>query len=706
MGLTRKITGKLRDLTLRTKILCAALIPIVFIVVLSAFGVHSVRQLLGSMYEVDYSHRVVRQAVQVQEDALNMQTGMRGFLLMGDNDSLEPYRDGEKRIRSNIAELRTSVESDPAQVKRLDNIEAVIDKWNKDSAIPAIKLRHEIGDAKGMDDLGVLVAQGVGKRYSDRLRAQSKALITNERVKLKHREADMITKTSAAALLESAERVEQCHRILTQAEAIQAAAADMEAGVRGFLLAGKDDFLEPYKEGVDRVFALLDQQKALVADDPEQLKLVEAMGRLLREWIEQVAEPQIALRKQISASKTMADLRALLDKGDDQREFDRFREIMAMLKAGEEGAMTKRQAAADHTAVTTQRVLVVGTVVVFVAVLLISFPLSGAITRPIARAVDLAVAISSGDLSKSLDVKGSDEVGRLAAALNNMVDNLREQTQRTLEGVNVLWSSAAEISSTVVQLGQTTARMSAAVAETSTTVEEVKQSARVASERAKKVASDAQQAVEISTAGTRATKDTTDKMNHIKEQMASIGETVVKLSRQSQAIEAIIASVQDLADQSNLLAVNASIEAARAGDQGRGFAVVAHEIKSLAEQSRDATTQVRSILEETRKWVSAVVMAAEEGGKAVEAGVVQSAVAGESIHSLAGSLAASSQSAQIIDTSAEQQFVGIDQVAQAMTNIEHAMQQNLAGMTQLEGAARRLEELGESLKGVVERYRA
>ena len=110
-------------------------------------------------------------------------------------------------------------------------------------------------------------------------------------------------------------------------------------------------------------------------------------------------------------------------------------------------------------------------------------------------------------------------------------------------------------------------------------------------------------------------------MNLIKTQMESIGETVVRLSDQSRAIEDIIASVQDLADQSNLLAVNASIEAARAGDQGKGFAVVAHEIKTLADQSKEATEHIRTILDDTRKWVSAAVMATEQGGKAVEAGL-------------------------------------------------------------------------------------
>jgi len=676
----------------------------VLFAILSGVAVHNVRQLLGAIYTVDYSHRVVRQALRIQEDALNMQTGMRGFLLTGQDDSLEPYKDGDKAIKSDIAELRTSVEADPAQVKRLDEIETIIDTWKKNNATPAIQLRKEVGDAKGMDDLAALVARGVGKRYMDGLRDKSKEFIKKERAKLQERIAEMTAQTNAARLT-AVDNVDRSYEAIAVAESIQAAAADMESGVRGFLLAGNEEFLQPYRDGVDRVFSVVRLQKTQVADDPDQLKLVDAMEQELREWVDKVAQPQIALRKQISASKTMADLRALVSQSDDQLDFDRFRETMAVFKAQEEGTMTKRQGAADTTAATTQRVLAVGTILLLIGAILVSLPLSSAITRPIAAAADLAVAISRGDLSKGLTVKSSDEVGRLALALNEMLENLREQTRRTLEGVNVLWASAAEISSTVAELGQTTSKMSAAVAETSTTVEEVKQSARVASERAKKVSTDSQQAVEISAAGTKATEDTTTKMNHIKRQMESIGETVVKLSQQSQAIEAIIETVQDLADQSNLLAVNASIEAARAGEQGKGFAVVAHEIKSLAEQSKNATAQVRTILDATRKWVSAVVMAAEEGSKAVEAGVLQSAIAGESIHALAASLTASSQSAQVIDTSTEQQFVGVDQVAQAMANIDQAMQQNVTGMAQLEGAARRLEELGESLKQLVERYR-
>ena len=127
--------------------------------------------------------------------------------------------------------------------------------------------------------------------------------------------------------------------------------------------------------------------------------------------------------------------------------------------------------------------------------------------------------------------------------------------------------------------------------------------------------------------------------------MESVGESIVRLSEQTLAIGEIITAVSDLAQQSNLLAVNAAIEASKAGEHGKGFAVVAQEIKSLADQSKQATEQVRAILSDTQKATSASVMAAEQVSKAVEVGVRQAAESGESIRKLAGSIAESAQAA-------------------------------------------------------------
>jgi len=178
-----------------------------------------------------------------------------------------------------------------------------------------------------------------------------------------------------------------------------------------------------------------------------------------------------------------------------------------------------------------------------------------------------------------------------------------------------------------------------------------------------------------------------------------------KLSEHSQAIGEIIATVNDLADQSNLLAVNAAIEAAKAGEQGKGFAVVAQEVRGLAEQSKQATAQVRAILTDIQKATSAAVMATEQGTKAVEAGVKQSADAGQAIRALGDSITESAQAATQIAASSQQQMVGTDQVALAMENIKQASTQNVAGTKQAETAAQNLHDLGQKLKQLVEKYK-
>jgi methyl-accepting chemotaxis protein len=276
----------------------------------------------------------------------------------------------------------------------------------------------------------------------------------------------------------------------------------------------------------------------------------------------------------------------------------------------------------------------------------------------------------------------------------------RSVTRQLRESVAQLSSSSAEILATTTQVASGSAQTATAVSETTATVEEVKRTAQVASQKAKYVSESAQKASQVSQAGRRSVEETIQGMTRIQEQMGSIAESIVRLSEQSQAIGEIIATVNDLAEQSNLLAVNAAIEAARAGEQGKGFAVVAQEVKSLAEQSKQATAQVRTILGDIQKATSAAVLATEQGGKAVEAGVKQSAEASESIRVLAESIAEAAQAATQIAASSQQQMVGMDQVALAMDNIKQASSQNVDGTKQAETAAGNLHELGQRLSAM------
>ncbi|MBV9128562.1 MAG: hypothetical protein JO117_10810, partial [Verrucomicrobia bacterium] len=290
-------------------------------------------------------------------------------------------------------------------------------------------------------------------------------------------------------------------------------------------------------------------------------------------------------------------------------------------------------------------------------------------------------------------------VQRRTAELTHAVAGIRESLQ-------VLGASSAEMLESSSGLATSAHETAASVAETTTAVEEVRQTAQTASERARHVAQTAQRTAEISAAGTRATQHTAAGMARTREAMRSLAESMLRLSEQSHAIAEIVTAVDDLAEQSNLLAVNAAIEAATAGERGKGFAVVANEVKYLAGQSRQATKQVRTILTDIQKATGAAVLTTEEATKAVEAGVQAATQAGEAIVSLAGNIGQAAETATQIAVSSEQQLVGMEHVALAMSQIKTASLNNVDQAKQLENAARSLNLLGQRLQELVEKHQA
>lgn len=335
-----------------------------------------------------------------------------------------------------------------------------------------------------------------------------------------------------------------------------------------------------------------------------------------------------------------------------------------------------------------------------VGILLLTFSRMADVLKRMATS---AQQIASGDLTGSIVPQSEKDI--LGNAFLQMLTNLRRIMKEINEGVNLLGLSASEILASTTQVASGSSETASAISETTTTVEEVRQAAQLSSQKASRVSENSQQVSQVTQVGQKAVDETISGMHEIQNQMEAVANTIVRLSEQSQQIGGIIASVNDVADQSNLLAVNAAIEAAKAGEQGKGFAVVAQEIKSLAQQSKQATIQVRNILSDIQKATSAAVMATEQTSKAVEIGVKQSTQAGEAIKNLAESSGKAMDATTQIVASSQQQVVGMDQIGLAMQNINQAGTENAASMVQAEKAAKGLNELGQKLKILVEQYK-
>lgn len=515
---------------------------------------------------------------------------------------------------------------------------------------------------------------------------------------------------------------------------------DAETGQRGYVITGEERYLEPYRSASQTVTQEMNDLLKLTADNSSQQQRLDALGPLIADKFDELRET-IDLRKNKGFEAALKVV--LTDRG--KQKMDEIRKVIDDMTDEENQLLKQRSGDEQARARSTELTIVFGTLIAIVLLSLAGFFISRNISTPLREVSNVAEKIASGDLTSDVSIDTRrDEVGVLARAFAQMTQSLRE-TARAAEriaagdltvemrpksekdvlgnafaamrnnlrgaieeiqkSVNVFTSSASEIAAAATQVASGAAETATAVNETTVTVEEVKQTAQLSSQKSKYVSESAQKAVQISQSGRKSVEEAIEAMNRIREQMESIAESIVRLSEQSQAIGTIIATVNDLAEQSNLLAVNASIEAAKAGEQGRGFAVVAQEVKSLAEQSKQATAQVRTILSDIQKATSASVMATEQGSKAVEAGVKQSVQAGESVHKLAESIAEAAQTATQIAASSQQQMAGMDQMTLAMENIKQASEQNVTSTKQTEIAAQNIHELGQTLKQLVERYK-
>jgi len=549
----------------------------------------------------------------------------------------------------------------------------------------------------------------------------------------------IVSYQSTTQLVSASNLRQHTYEVLGHLAKLESLALQIQNSTRGYVILSRDSELELYQAAVRKSKEVFQEIRKLTADNQLQQRRLNALEPLSQSRLDfykdvvdatQAKSPEagIQLLKTGRGVTLMIEIRKIIDE-----------------MANEEQALLKQRVeAAQINADNAKRTILFGTLAALLLASLAGFIITRNIAQPLQYLTTVAERITIGDLSVNVlaDTR-SDEVGVLArtfermtqslramadAAENiangdlrnsikpqsskdvlgnafvRMTENLREQIRGLVEGANVLGSAASEIVASTTQLSASASESAAAVSETTTTVEEVRQTAQVASQKAKQVSDSAQKVAQSSQSGYKSIEDVNKGMENIRQQMNAIATSMVRLSEQNQAIGQIIASVEDLATQSNLLAVNASIEAAKAGEHGKGFSVVAQEVKSLAEQSRQATNQVRTILGDIQKATTTAVMATEQGSKAVEVGARQTEVAGEAIQVLTGSIMDSAQAATQIAASTQEQLVGVDQVAVAMDSIKLASSQNVASAQQLETAARNLSELGQRLKQMVERY--
>ncbi len=342
---------------------------------------------------------------------------------------------------------------------------------------------------------------------------------------------------------------------------------------------------------------------------------------------------------------------------------------------------------------------------VLVVAVLIAALIYRSITRPLGAFMRFVEGVGAGDLTQSLGYNGGDEIGKLGGQLNDMVVGLGEIARQVRTATENLNAAASEMEASVQQHAAGASEQNAAIQQITSTLQEITQSGNQISDRAKSVATSAEATATASRSGLQSVAETSRAIDAIREQAEKVASNVVALTERTQSIGDIITTVKDLSERSNLLALNASIEAAAAGEHGQSFAIVADEMKNLAGQAREATVEVRAILGDIQQRIATAVMQTEEAVKRTESGKQQASATEETINGLTRSVEQSVATFEQIVASMNQQQVGVEQVAASVQGIREASEQMAAGSKDVGRAASDLAALSAQLRRAAERYR-
>lgn len=368
----------------------------------------------------------------------------------------------------------------------------------------------------------------------------------------------------------------------------------------------------------------------------------------------------------------------------------------SLLNAGDE---------VDETYKAAQIEIIVVLAVSLIAAALIGFAIARSVTVPLAQAVRVNRTIADGDLNVSVIVDRKDEIGQLNESAKLMVENLRSIIGHLASTSGRVASAAAQLQGNAEQMATASEEVASQAGAVATAGEEMAATSGDIAQNCSKAAEGSQRARNVASEGAAVVEKTVEAMEKIAEKVQVSARTVEALGTRSDQIGQIVGTIEDIADQTNLLALNAAIEAARAGEQGRGFAVVADEVRALAERTTRATREIGEMIKTIQSETKGAVVIMEEGVREVENGTVEAAKSGSVLREILDQINAVTMQVSQIATAAEEQTATTSEISSNIHQMSEVVQQTAHGAQDSSEAASGLSRLAEELKGIAGKFK-
>ena len=584
--------------------------------------------------QLDDAHSLVEETFELEAAAANIENGMRGFLLTGQEAFLEPYYKGQESYKAVMDKLKKHVDHNDKMVRTLDDVDKDLKEWLGKVTEPSIKLRREVDNVETMKDLGERLGKTERVEFFDRIRAQVRQFVETEQLLLKQRQEKLLNVSEMDNIKENYNWVRHTNEVIASATELENLVKELDAGLQGFLLTGQEKMLSSYKTSSRNIERMIGSLQRKVSDNSSQVALLSQTLNTIEDWKEDVLEPLIESKRSMSDAQSMEDIAQLMSQSDlnnhlssFKNKVEEFREILV-----EEKNLSQKSASKAYFYGLFILFLVIALGVV--AAVYITKILTKAVTEPFKK------------IFKGLTTFSEVELNELHSSFNRVVSKLTGHSKHIL-------SESSSIDKLSSGLSSNTTEQAAALEETSSSIEQMNGIVKNNSSFASK---------------------SFDLSNDVKHKAEELSRSFQKIEESNKEIETLVKVIKEIGEktrvideivfQTKLLSFNASVEAERAGEHGRGFAVVAQEVGNLAALSGKAAIEISSIVKESTE--KGTVIAKENAAR-----VLQGSDTMKHAQDIIESVADSSK--KIVEAS-EEQSRGIAQINHAIQEINTATQ--------------------------------
>jgi methyl-accepting chemotaxis protein len=517
-----------------------------------------------------------------------------------------------------------------------------------------------------------------------------------------------------SSVVKSNEWTIHTYKVIQEAELILTSLVNMETGVRGYAITGDTNFLEPYNNGTNDFEKNWENIKLLTSDNNKQQERLDTPYQHKDEWNKIEAEAVIEKRNQVNAGQTDEnDVVEFIKLGTGKQSMDTMRQVISEIISDEESLLDVRANRLEKTVSSTLLLMVTGGIIALILSAIISILITNNISSKLKKISAKISKLSEGDFTQVIEISGKDGLDLLANDVNDMISKIKYlflQVIETIENVTYKSESLYKISNEVKlgseQIASTTQEMSAGAEEQASYSSIIADSTnnlnnllQISNESGLQLSNSSKEVQMMAKQGNTQMTSSEKQMELINN---IVYESVVKvkgLENKFQTISRLVDVINSVAAQTNLLSLNAAIEAARAGDAGRGFAVVAEEVRKLAEQVSDSVVEITTLVQSIQEEAKVVSTALEDGYVNVEDGTKQIITTGESFRKIDNSVTQMVDGIINLSNNLKSIAKGGSEIGDSIEQIASISQENSASIEEISASAQQqnssMEEVAE-----------